>query len=346
MSIKVPPFYIDHIAATLEAMGVSEKKWLASCDVSSAVSASHSMWLPVEQYIALISKAVELSIFPDIGLRVGQRLGIGSHGMLGFALLNCRDLEQAITILNRYISTRTPLLQTDIRQQGADVSILLRPMFELPGARRAFLETVTVTFCNLFVMLSPQPYKNEVLKNVCFDFETPNYANRYKDCFSVKCEFNAPVCEIVLNSVTLNRHFNQADAVALRHMLTQFEQQLLQEPVADNTSAKARVLKVVEAEHHRLPTLEEVAQVLLLTPRTLHRRLKREGTSYRELLATAKKQRAIQYLDHSDMTIQHIAWSLGYDDVANFRRAFKNWTGTTPQKYKSRHDNRREHGSV
>lgn len=334
MTTKVPPFYIDHIADTLRSMGVSEEEWLESCGVGKGLSESSNLWLPVEQYIELISRAVELSVFPDIGLRVGQRLGIGSHGMLGFALLNCRDLEQAINILSRYIATRTPLLKTEIKQSQGRVSILLSPAFELPGARRAFIETVTVTFCNLFIMLTPEPFKKQVLEVICFDFEAPLYAESYHDYFPVKCDFKSQDCRIVLNSTTLHRHFNQSDEVALNNLINQFEQQLATLPGSGSGSVKDKVQNVLDAEHHRIPNLEEVAKVLFITPRTLHRRLKQENTSYRELLASTKKKQAIQYLEHSQLTIQQIAWSLGYDDVANFRRAFKTWTGVTPGHYR------------
>lgn len=355
MFSKVPPYYISYIAQVLDDMGISKQQWLEACNASPKVLSEESHWLSLEQYLALIAKAVEMSMFPDIGLRVGNKLGIGSHGMLGFALLNCRDLEQAIDIVHRYINTRTPLLTTEIHLGEEGVAMQLKPSFPMHDARRAFLETVTVTFCNLFSVLTTPQGELSVIKAVSFDYAAPRYSLQYSDYFPVECQFDAPVCQIVLNHRMLKYHFSQSDEMTLNNLINQFEQQLRALQVDDDREGKYReanhvsndavssrqhslvkkVRQVIENEHHRLPGLDEVAKVLFLTPRTLHRRLQQENSSYRTLLAEVKKQQAIKYLHYSQMTVQQIAWSLGYDDVANFRRAFKSWTQLTPNEYRT-----------
>lgn len=339
MNSQVPPYYISYIAQTLVEMGVDTSHWLAQCGADQQLLTNENFWLPVEQYLALANKAIELSDSPDIGLRVGNKLGIGSHGMLGFALLNCEDLEQAIRLLDRYINTRTPLLKTSINISDKGLSIALIPAFPMPKSRRAFLETATVSFCNLFAVLTAQQGL-DVIKSVQFDYQEPEYSGEYKHYLPVECAFDAPECKIVLNHNMLHHHFSQADEVTLNNLVGQFEAQLLRldgnaEAVQDTSDFGTRVRHIMENEHHRIPTLEEVAKVLFVTPRTLHRRLRQENTSFRALLVDVKKQQSIKYLEHTNMTVQDIAWSLGYDDVANFRRAFKSWTQKTPKEFRA-----------
>ena len=82
------------------------------------------------------------------------------------------------------------------------------------------------------------------------------------------------------------------------------------------------------------PTLEEISQRLNMTTRTLRRKLEEEGTHFKALLEEAKRRDAIQLLDDRNLEIQRIAALLGYQDPANFTRAFRQWTGQTPSQYR------------
>ena len=77
--------------------------------------------------------------------------------------------------------------------------------------------------------------------------------------------------------------------------------------------------------------MEAIAEKLFLTPRTLHRRLKEESTSFRLIVNTARRDLAERYLREERMTITEIAFLLGYSDAKTFHRAFKRWTGHSPR---------------
>jgi AraC-like DNA-binding protein len=79
-------------------------------------------------------------------------------------------------------------------------------------------------------------------------------------------------------------------------------------------------------------TLVSVARRLGMTRRTLQRRLKANGTTFREALAAARLELATQVLAEAISTAQAAA-ILGYSEAAAFHRAFKRWTGTTPGQY-------------
>ena len=76
-----------------------------------------------------------------------------------------------------------------------------------------------------------------------------------------------------------------------------------------------------------------------MAPRTLHRHLKSEGTSYRQILENVSHTIASQQLTNTSITVEEISLLLGYIDVANFRRAFKRWTGMTPSDYRTNNRN-------
>ena len=75
----------------------------------------------------------------------------------------------------------------------------------------------------------------------------------------------------------------------------------------------------------------EIARRLGLGPRTLARRLTAEGLTFSALLAELRLDLAKRYLAEGDMSISHIAWLLGYQEVSAFSKAFKRWTGEAPR---------------
>jgi AraC-like DNA-binding protein len=83
------------------------------------------------------------------------------------------------------------------------------------------------------------------------------------------------------------------------------------------------------------PSLENAAEYVGLTSYTLHRRLKREGLSYKDLLAMARQQMAFILLREENTSIEDISTKLGYLEVSSFTRAFKSWTNKTPLSYRN-----------
>jgi len=78
-----------------------------------------------------------------------------------------------------------------------------------------------------------------------------------------------------------------------------------------------------------------VASELALTTRTLHRQLKDEGTSWRQLRDEVRFTMAQQWLATGNIQLDEIAERLGFSDAANFSHAFKRWQGVSPSRYRA-----------
>ena len=87
----------------------------------------------------------------------------------------------------------------------------------------------------------------------------------------------------------------------------------------------------VEAFAISEPNIAYVCDRLHVSRTTLLRRLRAEGTSFQQLLEETRRTLAMRYLTKSDLTNQQIAHLVGYVDPNAFQRAFKRWTGATPQ---------------
>jgi AraC-like DNA-binding protein len=110
---------------------------------------------------------------------------------------------------------------------------------------------------------------------------------------------------------------------------------------AINGPAKAPFIKQVESFiRATLPTgactIEHCAERLAIAPRTLQKRLGNRDTSFTELVETQRLQMAKKELREGQQTLGEITYNLGYADQTSFGRAFKRWTGVSPQAYRQR----------
>jgi AraC-like DNA-binding protein len=78
------------------------------------------------------------------------------------------------------------------------------------------------------------------------------------------------------------------------------------------------------------PTLEAVAAQLGLGSRTLQRRLRGAGVTFRRLVDEVRRDCALAQLERSDTSVAEVAFSLGFSDPSAFTHAFRRWTGRTP----------------
>lgn len=90
----------------------------------------------------------------------------------------------------------------------------------------------------------------------------------------------------------------------------------------------------------RLPTgavqVGDVVRVLHVSPRTLHRQLAAEGTTFRGILERLRRQRALELLERSHTGTEQVASLLGFASVRGFHRAFRRWTGSSPRQVVAR----------
>ena len=84
------------------------------------------------------------------------------------------------------------------------------------------------------------------------------------------------------------------------------------------------------------PAIEEVAQLLCVSVRSLQRLLNAAGVSYSNLVERCRCRAACESLELTRHSIQEIAAALGYSDASSFARAFRRWTGTTPRAYRNK----------
>ena len=93
-------------------------------------------------------------------------------------------------------------------------------------------------------------------------------------------------------------------------------------------------MAIQEKLTEKRPAMEDIADVLRLSPRTLQRRLQDDGYSYQRVLEEARRHLARHYPAHSHLDLNDAAFMLGYNDAASFVRAFRAWEGVPPARWR------------
>jgi AraC-like DNA-binding protein len=139
---------------------------------------------------------------------------------------------------------------------------------------------------------------------------------------------------VVFLSAELSHANPAADPALFRLLMAHGERRLLEQAEAQTTSERVQQILERLADQADL-SAERLGRELGLGIRTLHRRLRAEGTSFRKLLAEFQMQRCLRELESASASAKQIAFSLGFADPASFHRAFKRWTGRTVNEYRA-----------
>ena len=84
----------------------------------------------------------------------------------------------------------------------------------------------------------------------------------------------------------------------------------------------------------KIPTLAEIARVLGLNNKSFQKQLKMNDLLFPDLLRAARRELALHYMNEPEMPFTEIAYNLGYSELSAFSRAFRSWTGMSPQRYR------------
>jgi AraC-like DNA-binding protein len=329
----LPVLYLRQFAEQLRAMGKAPEDWLNPCGLALAQLDEPGFQPSFALFGQLVERAQALSAEPALGLLIGERLVVSSHGILGFAALQSGSLRQALEVLERYLALRTTLVSLrHVRDEAAQQEhIQLVARYPLGAIERTILEAVTLAIKNLLdaaTLGSVRPAR------IGFAFAEPGYAKLAREMFDCPLAYAQPWTGFSFASAALDLPLRMADPEAFREAELICQRELRK--LDDNGSLSARVRRLMLEKQHGFPSLTVTARLLHMTPRTLHRHLLAEGSSFKQLLEEVRHGLALQHLRGGRLTVEEIAYSLGYTDLANFRRAFRRWEGMAPSVYRER----------
>jgi len=310
--------------------GVDEQHLLQGTEITSGMLANDQARISYIQLGRLIDNAIRLTGDSALGIECGRRMHIGHLGILGTALLSQPDLRSALDMCVKYSSMLLPGWQLT-REENADYAVIqAQPTIQI---QRIAFATEVLLGClrNVCSFLLGEPM--HFVKHECA-FPAPSYVDRYRELTTAPISFSAQTNAAWFSARLLDRKLAFADALTARAAERYCASHVAQQPLRGPLEHARQLLRAAGAH---APSLTELARALGVSPRQLRRELHAEGASYRGLLDEVRKQRAIDLLLSSSLTVDEVARELGFQDARHFRRRFKHWVGDTPMAFRTAH---------
>lgn len=317
---SLPAIHALHLAELVERWNVPASTLLRGSGLQRAELQQPGRRLSVPTMVTLIERARELTREPALGIYFGLQMRISWHGYLGLAAMTSQNVRQALELATHFLPTLTGAILLSLDDEG----LVLHERADFGPARDAFILALVVGIWQLGCTLTGR----RLTGSVDVAMPEPSYFARFKSVAPGSLRFDRPHHRFNFEAGTLDLPFASADPVALLLTREQCEREL--DALGFTGPFRERVAALALVGGGGARGLDEVAAQLHVSSRTLKRRLAELGTSYSEILDGERKRRALALLRTTSLTVDEIAERLGYSDVANFGRAFRRWTGSSP----------------
>jgi AraC-like DNA-binding protein len=276
-----------------------------------------------EQFLAFLRSLYTLVGDPTLAIRLVEAMHAEHFSPTTFAALCSPNLSVAVSRLARFKPLVGPV---DLRVFETEQSLRLDYHWELEHQAFPALCGFEILFV---VRLARMGTRHFVVPRKVTLTELPESVAAYEEWLGVR----------VSKGETLSVTFSAEDAqrpfiAANTKMWSIFEPELrrrlaeLHGPTTWEARTKAVLLEALPAGH---ASVGSVARRLAVSSRTLQRRLREEGTHFKQVVRQTRERLAHHYLTQGQLTSTQIAYLLGFEEPTSFFRAFQSWTGTTPE---------------
>jgi len=327
--VSIPAVQALHLAELVRRWGVSTSTLLRGTGIEEAELTDPSRRVAVDELVALVERARTLTGEPGLGIYFGLRMQATSHGYLGFAAMTASTIGEALDLATRFAPMLTLALTLSLRREGSTACLVLDEEVDFGPARDAILLALSIGIWRIGCTLTGVELEGES-ELACPE---PPYFARFR-AGAPRVRFGTGQNRLIFDARVLSLPLATADAAALSLAREQCERAI--EALGFEGRVVGRVRGSIPRTGGGFRSLDEVAARVRVPVRTLKRKLMAAGTSYSALLDEARLDRASRLLRSDRRSIDEIAFTLGYSDVANFTRAFRRWTGTTPAAYRRR----------
>jgi AraC-like DNA-binding protein len=326
----MPGVYLVRLMEVASEHGYTHEWMLDQMGARGTDFSAKGAFCSVGQRLRLLNAIRNSRPISALGLRVGRRIMLSDHGIVGYAILSSADLGSALQIIARYHALSNPTVRFSFHASTDEVTLMESPIFPFDDyAARYHLEEMLAAWLPIGVLL--QRGEMDFIQ-IRVTWGMPDYHELYKEAFNCSIRYNQSECSATLPASRLRERISLANEEMA--LLCEQQCEIIAHEQYDSKSISYKVQRLLMAQPGTFPTFDKVAHELKMRERSLRRRLSAEKTSYSQLVATLRTKIASRYLQRTEIPSISIATLLGFSAPANFLRAFKRATGMTPEQYR------------
>jgi AraC-like DNA-binding protein len=290
--------------------------------------------IAMEDFVRVLQNGRVLSGNQRLGLEViGRNSNIITLGSVGVAAAISPTLREGLRILENYSRLHITYVRTVLSSQLGGISVGFEFLGQTGDVKRFHMESAMMLVQHYVETVTGRPLKTAEFR---FAIPRPDYADDYSKWLHSPVSFDWPQAGVELPGELLDLPSPYYDAQMWHETTLDLSRRIKALEGREKQPYTQYVEALMRASEPPLPDLAAVAEQLHMSERTLNRRLQGEGTSFRGIRANVLAGWARRHLLETEDSVEAIAAALGYQDAANFRRAFRKVEGCSPGEFRSR----------
>lgn len=307
----------------LQARNLSSHKLLKGTGLFYEDILTGTRRISPHQFLVFIQNTHQLCTDTDVSFRWGSTLWPGHYGEFSQLLSGATNLRHALDILSTYRKQLCPLLVPNITTDQHNCYIQWQDAVGLGSEQQFVVEAYMTGLANMVTWLS----KSSLPWHYCFDFQRPTHDSEYQVHFGERLNFSIGVNAMIVDKVHLDTPWPNPNASTAHQVLLKRCEQLSDQPVSGFIEAVFRYL--LEHIQHP-PSLDQTANAFSMSSATFKRKLKKHHWQFQKLQDKARLHVSLYLFHINGWNNDQVADYLNFNDLTNFRRAFKRWSGFTP----------------
>ncbi|MEZ4939938.1 MAG: AraC family transcriptional regulator ligand-binding domain-containing protein [Saprospiraceae bacterium] len=285
--------------------------------------------VPADVFFEL-HEVLDQALGPGFSVRVGQQMKMDDYGVLGLSWKTCSKAGEIFERCERYFKLLSNTYVFKVKKEGASSHIyLFREAY-----RRGVELSNEATFSAAVVVLQAMTETGIAPLGVSFKHRAPTDLTDYRHAFKCPVRFNQSHNLITYRTTDLETPTSKADSGINTFLLERVEEETRGMVVSATKIASDVEGLIRDALPSGIPSVNQIGTHMGMSSRTLTRRLSENGIAFRKLVKQTQENISKELLRNSDQTVSEIAFQTGFSEQSAFSRAFKRWTGQSPQEYR------------
>lgn len=330
---SIPAIYLLLLCDVTEGFGLPAAELQAILGLSREQLLEPERMVPLTAARAATQRAYAHAGQRGLGFAYAKALRVTLHGPISLIALSSNNLLEVMHALERYFSLRAPAFHFSADVGAAFVTVKV----DYPGRNDPLRPFIMELLLMGLVVMTAQILDCPLTGTEMYmQGPVPEYYAGLAEQLPVPVRYAQTEYALRVPRALMEMPLRLADptAAAMARDACERELQARNSNSLREEALTARVRMVLMAGKDHLPTLDEVAATLHVSTRTLKRRLQEEGRNFRALMDHVLCERSMQMLQEEGLSVSEVAFRLGYNDVSNFSRAFRRWTGQSPSDFR------------
>lgn len=331
---KIPlirQYVFEQVTSTLENRNANVERALARNDIPDWRGLDGNDVVPLVHFIKAMEAGARATGDEEFSMRVAEEHGLDSFADYGRAIQSGITVFDAMRIACRLIGTQVPTLKWWIAKEQGGALLCRKQLVRSPDLEQA------LTYLERYTML--------LLLNIIRTGAGPGWSppaaflsSQRDDVFgnwvafeAASVTFEAPYSAIFVPNRILILPLQNRPAPDAPHLIG-IEKKIRRDQLGKDIVDDVRLL-AHSLLRQKSANLNTLAEVTLMSPRTIQRRLAEKGQSFAQLVEQVRFQNAVKLLDQDGASVSETSELLGYEHPQHFIRAFRRWAGISPGQY-------------